>query len=298
MANASFQTIGVLGRVKTEAVRETLIALIHYLRTLTISFVVEKETADTLHDPTIRSLPKESLVNDCDLLIVVGGDGSLLHAAHIIMNTANTTKTVPILGVNRGKLGFLTDISPNELNKIADILNGDFTIEKRFLLSATAFHEDKILGRENALNEMALIPDLIPHMISFEIYIDKQLVCGQDSDGLIIATPTGSTAYALSGGGPILHPSLNAFVLVPMFPQTLSMRPIVINADTDLRINILSNNITTPRLTCDGQACITLPPGSRIEIKKMQEAMHLIHPLDYDYYASLRSKLHWGRKVK
>ena len=156
---------------------------------------------------------------------MVGGDGSLLHAAHAVVKNE-----IPVLGVNRGRLGFLTDIHPKRLEKIKSILDGEYILEKRFLLSASVEHHGELLGQSDALNEVALIPDLVPHMYEFEIFIDDKFVCSQDSDGVIIATPTGSTAYALSGGGPILHPQLDAMVIVLMFPHTLTMRPIVIKA--------------------------------------------------------------------
>src|SRR5262249_25487389 len=155
-----------------------------------------------------------------------------------------------------------------ELKKIKAILDGDYILEKRFLLTTTVEHQGKILGQGDALNEVALIPDSVPHMTEFEIYIDDQFVCSQDSDGLILATPTGSTAYALSGGGPILHPQLDAIVIVPMFPHSLNMRPIVIEGDRRITIAISPYNITTPRLTCDSQSFINTPPGSHINIYK------------------------------
>ena len=242
--------------------------------------------------PPFPLLSREELGKRCHLLIVVGGDGSLLHAAHAVIKNE-----VPVLGINRGRLGFLTDINPSHLKKIKPILDGEYRLEKRFLLTATVEHHGKRLGQNDALNEVALIPDSVPHMNEFEIFIDDQFVCSQDSDGVIIATPTGSTAYALSGGGPILHPQLDAMVIVPMFPHTLSLRPIVIEGNRRVTIVITPNNTTTPRLTCDSQAYISAPPGSHITIEKNPQALHLIHPVDYDYYESLRSKLHWGRKL-
>ena len=254
--------------------------------------MIEAETAQALSDPTFRTIPREKL-GQCDLLIVVGGDGSLLHAVHTIINDE-----IPVLGVNRGRLGFLTDIHPTEFEKIKSILAGNYHLEKRFLITATVTHHGKILGTGDALNEVALIPDLIPHMTEFEVYIDNQFVCSQDSDGVIIATPTGSTAYALSGGGPILHPQLDAIVMVPMFPHTLSIRPLVIEGNRQITIIITPNNTATPRLTCDGQAILNAPPGSHITIEKKLKQLHLIHPVDYNYYETLRSKLHWGHKLQ
>lgn len=289
---SQFKTIGIFGRVKNTGVIETLRALISFLRSLDQDILVDAETAESLEDASLKLVNRCDISQCCNLLIVVGGDGSLLHAAHTIVNDE-----VPVLGINRGRLGFLTDILPTELKKIKSILEGDYILEKRFLLTAEVHHGGKSLGHGDALNEMALIPDSVPHMNEFEIYINDQFVCSQDSDGVIVATPTGSTAYALSGGGPVLHPQLDAIVIVPMFPHTLSLRPIVIDGNNRITIVITPNNTTTPRLTCDSQTFISTPPGSHITIQKKPQHLHLIHPLDYDYYATLRSKLHWGRKL-
>lgn len=288
----SFKVIGIYGRVNQPAIVDTLNTLIRFLVTEKRRVIIETETAKSLNDPSLPTANRDTLSNDIDLLIVVGGDGSFLHAMHAVVQDE-----VPVLGINRGRVGFLTDIHPTELNKIKDILDGRYTLEKRFLLDATVEQHGNILGAGTALNEVALIPDSLPHMSEFEIYINDQFVCSQDSDGLIVATPTGSTAYALSGGGPILHPNLNAMVIVPMFPHSLSMRPIVIEGDSVLSIIITPNNTKTPRLTCDSQHFVPTPPGSRITITKQKQPLHLIHPTDYDYYVSLRSKLHWGRKL-
>lgn len=288
----TFKSIGIIGRVRNPGVKDTLRALIKYLEKLKLQIFIEEETADSLNEKSLSIIPREKLGKHCDLLIVVGGDGSLLHAAHIAIN-----QDLPVLGINRGSLGFLTDILPTELEKIQAILKGQYFLEKRFLLTTSIEIHDKNLGQDDSLNEVAIIPDAIPHMIEFEIYIDDQFVCSQNSDGLIIATPTGSTAYALSGGGPILHPQLDAIVLVPMFPHSLSSRPIVVEGNRRINIIISPNNITSPRVSCDGRAYINTPPGCHIAIKKKPQQLHLIHPMDYNYYEALRSKLHWGKKL-
>lgn len=287
-----FKNIGILGRVRNPGVRETLKALIKYLQKLKLNIFIEAETADSINESKLTAIPRERLGKHCDLLIVVGGDGSLLYAAHAAVN-----QDLPVLGINRGSLGFLTDILPSELEKIQPILQGKYILEKRFLLSASIELHTNNLGQDDALNEVAIIPDAIPHMIEFEIYIDDQFVCSQASDGLIIATPTGSTAYALSGGGPILHPALDAIVLVPMFPHSLNSRPIVIEGNHKINIIISPDNLTSPRLSCDGRAYINTPPGSHITIRKKSQQLHLIHPMDYNYYEALRCKLHWGKKL-
>jgi len=289
----SFKKIGIIGRVRNAGVKETLKALTNYLIGLKQDVIIETETAESLNECSLPTIARDQLGKHCDLIIVVGGDGSLLNAAHAVIDA-----NIPILGINRGSLGFLTDIHPTELEKVHAILQGKYNLEERFLLTATIRLDNKVIGQSNALNEVAIIPDSIPHMIEFEIYIDNQFVCSQDSDGLIIATPTGSTAYALSGGGPILHPELDAIVLVPMFPHTLSNRPIVVDGNRQIEIIISQKNITSPRLTCDGQGYINVPQGSHITIQKKPERLHLIHPLEYNYYEALRSKLHWGKKLQ
>jgi NAD+ kinase len=285
-----FNVIGVRGQLKKPVVTTTLTTLISFLKSLKKEIIIDSALASSLNDSSLPTLPAHELHSKVDLIIVVGGDGSLLHAAHAAGST-------PVLGINRGRLGFLTDIHPTDLDKIKAILNGEYLLEKRFLLSAQVSLHDNIIGEGAALNEVALIPDTVPHISEFEIYIDDQFVCSQNSDGFIITTPTGSTAYALSGGGPILHPELNAIAIVPMFPHSLTMRPIVIDGNRRITIVITPNNSTSPRLSCDSQAAISTPPGSHIVIQKKEQHLHLIHPMDYDYYAALRGKLHWGQKL-
>ncbi|EKD73264.1 MAG: hypothetical protein ACD_45C00382G0003 [uncultured bacterium] len=289
---AAFKNIGIIGRVRTSTIKETLSTLINYLHTLKLHIYIEEETAESLNEKNLTVIPREKLGQHCDLLIVVGGDGSLLHAAHIAVN-----QDLPVLGINRGSLGFLTDILPTELDKIQAVLQGEYTIEKRFLLTSSIELHGNNLGQDDSLNEVAIIPDVVPRMIEFEIYIDDRFVCSQHSDGLIIATPTGSTAYALSGGGPILHPQLDAIVLVPMFPHSLSYRPIVIEGNQRIHVIISPNNITSSQLNCDGRSNIRAPAGCRITVRKKPQPLHLIHPIDYNYYETLRSKLHWGKKL-
>jgi len=293
----SIKTLGLIGRVTNPGVKETLKILIDYLHHLDKKTFIDQETAASLADVQLDVLKRNELGKKCDLIIVVGGDGSLINAAHTLVKDQ-----VPVLGINRGSLGFLTDIHPTELIKIRSILEGNFILEKRFLLTATISLNSKELGdktnHRQALNEFALIPDAVPQMIEFEVYINDKFVLSQRSDGLIIATPTGSTAYSLSAGGPILHPQLDAMVMVPMFPHTLSVRPIVINANQEVKISISPNNKTAPRLACDGHAYVNTPAGSQINITKSTQALQLVHPQDYDYYETLRSKLHWGHKLQ
>ncbi|MDX1901659.1 MAG: NAD(+) kinase [Gammaproteobacteria bacterium] len=287
-----FKRIGIFGRTGTPGVNETLKALIQFLQTHNHPVCVEAETAAMLGPLSLPIIPKEQLNQHCDLLIVVGGDGSLLHATPIVVD-----QQLPVLGVNRGSLGFLTDILPTKLDKIADILKGNYFVEERFLLTATVTETNKRLGQYDALNEVVIVPNGVPHMLEFEIYINKQFVCSQHADGLIIATPTGSTAYALSGGGPILHPQLDAIVLVPMFPHTLSHRPIVVDGKSEVEVIISHQKKNTARLSCDGQESHILTADMHLIIQKKSIPLKLIHPLDYQYFETLRSKLYWGKKL-
>jgi len=252
-----------------------------------LKLILEKETAEILGEKQCLTATDEELGALTDLVIVVGGDGSLLAAARSLINSGT-----PLLGINRGKLGFLTDISPDELRvKITEILAGHYYIEERFLLTAAIEHEQKIIAQKDALNDVVLLPGS-PHMIDFAIYVNQQLMCTQRADGQIIATPTGSTAYALSGGGPILHPQLDAIALVPMFPHNLSSRPVVIPAESVIEM-VINPHSALPVLSCDGQERLEIPSGARIKITKKSQKLCLVHPLDYDYFKTLRSKLHW-----
>lgn len=276
-----FNHIALFGRIGKN-ISDTLIDIKNYLLKQNISVVVEENTAKMIPDHNSPTFLESDIPSDVDLIIVVGGDGSLLNAAHCAL-----PHHLPVLGINRGRLGFLTDIHPNELYKIGDVLNGKYITEKRFLLQAKNGDDLGI-----ALNDVVLSPGEA-QLIEFDIVINEQFVCQQRADGLIIATPTGSTAYALSAGGPILHPNLNAIVLVPMFPHTLSNRPIVIDGDAKIELIISDHNQTAPFISCDGQHRIPVAPGKTITIQKNKELLELIHPEKYEYFATLREKLGW-----
>lgn len=288
-----FKTIGLIGRQRKEDISDTLLALKNLLLERKLAIIVETETATWFSAGKLPTCPRDQLGKKCDLIIVVGGDGSLLNAAR-----AGIDDQTPLLGINRGHLGFLTDINPNELEaKVNEVLDGRYIEEQRFVLSADIEYNKEKIASDIALNDVVLMPGDVAHMIEFSIAIDDQFVCSQRADGLIAATPTGSTAYALSGGGPIMHPHLDAVVLVPMFPHTLSSRPLVISANSKIKITIGAENETAPRLSCDGQARLTVPIGADIHIHKKAEKLQLIHPKDYNYFATLREKLHWSTKL-
>lgn len=292
MEEKSFKTVGLMTHYHSPGVLETLQSLEKHLLERQIDIVLEKKTADFLNEKSFPIANDNEFGHDCDLIISIGGDGSFLGAAHCAINY-----DIPILGINRGKLGFLADIQPNQLtDKLDQVLSGEFLEEQRFLSQATIIENGKHVTTGRAINDVVLKQGNIPQMLEFEIFIDDDCVCLENADGLIIATPTGSTAYALSGGGPILHPDIDAMVLLPMFSHTLSSRPIVVNANSKICVKITNNNQSSPSLRLDGQGDAPVPPGQHFEVIKAPQSLRLIHPNSYNYYQSLRDKLGWGHR--
>jgi NAD+ kinase len=289
----SFSTIGLLGRSQHDGLEEVLEALYRLLQAHGLAVLVEDRLADLLpdHEPALAT--RDAIGQQADLVIVVGGDGSLLSAARTLAKY-----DTPVLGVNRGRLGFLTDITPDDIaERVPEVLAGRYEAEKRFLLDAEVHRHGEIVGRADALNDVVVNSGTSAQMIEFELSVNDVFVYRQRADGLIVSTPTGSTAYSLSGGGPIMHPSLNAVVLVPMFPHALSSRPIVVDGDSEIRIDILERNRIHPPVTCDGQVNMTARPGDAVHIRKKPHALTLLHPVDHSFYASCRDKLRWSNAL-
>lgn len=287
-----FKRVGLIARQRAAGAVDTLITLRNYLLNRQLELVVEEESSKCIDTTNVEIVPRSEVSKCCDLVIVVGGDGSLLNAAHEVVDD-----NVPVLGINRGRLGFLTDIHPSELQtEVGKVLDGKYEEEQRFLLHADIIRDGQVHNSGSALNEIVLYAGDVARMIEFEVYIDGHFVYSQRSDGLIVATPTGSTAYALSGGGPIIHPDLDAVVLVPMFPHTLTSRPIVIDSNVTIELVVAPAREIYPGVSCDGQAPILLSSGDRIKITKKENKLRLIHPLEHNFFQVLRAKLGWGTK--
>ncbi|NQZ32037.1 MAG: NAD(+) kinase [Oceanospirillaceae bacterium] len=288
-----FRNIGLIGRLGSKKVVDTLKSMISFLSDQNFNIILDQRVAELMPGHGLQTSSKKSMGDLCDLVIVVGGDGSLLGAARALARC-----DVPVLGVNRGQLGFLTDISPSEFEvKFKEILAHRYTEEERFLLKVEVTRNGELIGEADALNDMVLHPGKATRMIEFDLYIEGDYVYTQRSDGVIVATPTGSTAYSLSGGGPIMHPKLDAVVLVPMFPHTLSSRPIVVDGNSELRLIISEDNETYPIVSCDGQVSINLAPGDVIKITKHKHRLKLIHPEGYNFYRTCREKLGWSAGI-
>jgi NAD+ kinase len=226
----------------------------------------------------------------CDLVIVVGGDGTLLGAARALYQD-----DARLLGINLGRLGFLADLPPDGLpQQLEAILDGSYVEDQRHLLHCAVERDGRVIIESHALNDVVIQKWSTARLITLGTNIDGQLLHNQRSDGMIIATPTGSTAYAVSGGGPILHPRLPAWVIVPICPHTLTQRPIVVADSSRIEITVHTRSLGDAHLNCDGEDLCALKPGDRVRITKHSRSIRLIHPAGYDHYATLRAKLHWG----
>ena len=284
-----FQTVGVVARVGSDLVRDSTQAVIASLRARGVGVVVESATAGMLADPAISAVPRADLGQRCDLVVVIGGDGSLLGVARDLCDAGK-----PVVGVNRGGLGFLAGIAPDmidtELNRVLD---GEFAAEDHFLLHAAAEGGSSSL----ALNDVVVHAGGVSHMLEFSVYVDDEWVYDQRGDGLIIASPTGSTAYSLSAGGPIMHPSLDAIVIVPMFPHTLTSRPLVVPGRSEIRVVVKNAQTTLPRASCDSQVHLDLSGADTLRIRKHPVSLRMLFPTGHSFYGSCRSKLDWATRL-
>ena len=276
-----------------QGVSETLHRLAEYLQTMPVTTVQDMDTK-ACFDLDLPVFNREPLHDsNASLIVVVGGDGSLLSAARMAIMVG-----APVIGVNRGRLGFLTDISPQALEQqLGDVLSGSYLEESRFLLETTIVDNTTTVFQGHALNDVVLSRGNETHLIEFDVHVDNQYVSHYRADGLILATPTGSTAYALSAGGPIMHPQLNAIVIVPMFSHSLSSRPLVIDAESVIDLQIRATHESRLQISCDGHESPTIQPGQQITIKKNAQKLRLLHPTNYHYYDTLRLKLGWGSRT-
>lgn len=289
-----FKVIAIIGKPRAQQAIQTHKDLFLWLISKGYEVIIDDRLVDILLDiPRKHFCSLVRLGKEADLAIVVGGDGNMLGAARVLSRF-----NVAVIGVNRGNLGFLTDLSPDNFQDALEaVLQGEYIEEKRFLLEAEIHRHGQIKSHNAALNEAVLHPGQVAHMIEFEVYIDEVFAFSQRSDGIIISTPTGSTAYSLSGGGPILSPKLNAISLVPMFPHTLSSRPLVVDGQCRIMLVVSPDNRGTQEVSCDGQISLPVSPGDEIHIYQSPNELRLIHPQDYSYYHVLRNKLGWSNKL-
>ena len=269
----SFRNIVIVGREDDSRVAEPMSLVTKHLK-----------------DAGANLLPKEDFAN-ADLLISIGGDGTMLYASRLAREAGT-----PILGINRGRLGFLADVTPDELiSSLDNVLGGNFTTDSRLVLEARLHQSSGEEVVAYALNDIVLQRRETGRMVDFETRVAGQYVNTHSGDGLIVATPTGSTAYALSCGGPIIEPQLDAVVIVPVCPHTLTDRPIVISADQSIEVTLLQRDETKAEITVDGFSMGGIEPDDKLRISAANTRVTLVHPPGYDFYGILRSKLFWGR---
>lgn len=282
---AKFRSLGLFAKPQDQRLGECLHKLVKVLQPLGVEILYSHNAAAAIG--SAEGMAASELSSRIDLAIVLGGDGTFLGAVRELAGC-----DIPVVGINLGRLGFLVDISPQDVGQvIPDIIRGKYLAEQRFLLEASLDGKTHL-----ALNDVVLHRWNTARMIEFETNINQRFVDSQRSDGIIISTPTGSTAYALSGGGPLLEPSLDAITLVPICPHHLSNRPLVVHGNSEIRIDVCCN-AEQVRVTCDGQDVLSLGADKRLLVRKFPTPVRLLHPERHDHFSLLRAKLGWGGHV-
>ncbi|MFT6209218.1 MAG: NAD+ kinase, partial [Colwellia sp.] len=255
-----YNTIGLIGKPNHEGASATITALYQFLTSQGYQVLIESSVGPSIDIDNLTIGTLVEIGEQADLAIVVGGDGYMLGAARVL-----SCFDIGVIGVNRGNLGFLTDLSPDELiEPLEKILRGESRAEQRFIIEAEVYRHGKLKSSNSAVNEAVLHAGKVASMIEFEVYIDGSFMFSQRSDGLIVSTPTGSTAYSMSAGGPILTPNLNALSLVPMFPHTLTSRPIVVDGNSEIKLLLANENYENLQVSCDGHVILAVLPGDEV----------------------------------
>ncbi|MCC7487742.1 MAG: NAD kinase [Burkholderiales bacterium] len=286
----SFKSVALIGKYRSPDVAEPLLELARYLSRRHVRVIIDELTASEIRTGSHPVLPLPEIGEAADLVIVIGGDGTMLNIARAI-----APHGVPLVGVNQGRLGFLTDISTSTMLKtMGTILEGRYVTEDRMLLDGRVYRGGDRVADALAFNDVVVSKGTRGGMIELEFRIEGEFIHRQRSDGLIVATPTGSTAYALSSGGPIVHPSLTVMTVVPVSPHTLSNRPIVIGGASKVEIVVM--DAADPRVHFDSHTHVELHAGDRVQVRRYARALRLLHPAGHSYYRMLREKLNWNRE--
>lgn len=286
-----FQTVALIGKYNSAELSEPLLRLARFLEQRKLEVLLSQQTAERIGSVPYAAVSMEEIGARADLAVVMGGDGTMLNIARELIEY-----DVPLVGVNQGRLGFLTDVSIEDmLETMEEILEGEYVPEERFLLNTVVRRQGHPVYQAYAFNDVVVSKGTSGRLIELEVFIDGQFVYSQRSDGLVVATPTGSTAYALSAGGPILHPTLEAMVLVPICPHTLSNRPIAVNSHSVMEILLL--HAVDASVHFDGQSHIDLQQNDWVVVRRSENNIRLLHPLGHSYYDTLRQKLRWGEKL-
>lgn len=288
----SIRCVGLIGKYHSADVSAALPQLADFLRSYGVRVLIEEGIAPQVDAVSEEVASYETMGSEADVAIVLGGDGTMLFAARRLAEFG-----VPLAGINQGRLGFMTDIARKDMVTAAgDLLGGNFIAESRLLLNGEIWRDGERLVGGLAFNEIVVNKGDLGRMIEMRVEVNGEFVYLLRADGMIVATPTGSTAYALSADGPILHPGIAGIAIVPLCPHTLSNRPISICADSRIDVTLVSTHIG--RVHFDGQDRYDLQAGDRVRITRSPLTVTLLHPPGYSYYAMLRSKLHWSEPPK
>jgi NAD+ kinase len=284
----SFSTIAIIGKYQSPEVAESVVNLAGFLRQRGLKVLIEEETAGVLAAGDFSTANYEQIGASADLAVVLGGDGTMLNSARRLAQFG-----VPLLGVNQGRLGFMTDIARgNMLEGVASVLDGKFTSEQRFMLNAEVWRDGSRVFAAQVLNDVVTNKGDVGRMIELEVKVDGELIHVLRADGLIVCTPTGSTAYALSANGPILHPSVAGIAIVPLCPHALTHRPITISDQSVVEISLLPSYEAGVHF--DGQQRFEARAGDTVRVARTVHSITLLHPPGYSYFAMLREKLSWS----
>ncbi len=288
-----FNTIGLFGKHKDASVNDAIAGLAEYLKYRGIQVVIGESTVDEPAAGESGEVLRQSERERLDLAIVIGGDGTMLRVARSLAPCET-----PLVGVNMGRLGFLTDIPLTEMYEdVGRILDGEYKTEPRLLLEVEVWKRDKLVKRNTALNDMVIGKGEFERLIELQIYVDGEFVTGIRCDGIITATPTGSTAYALSAGGPIMHPQLAALLLAPVCPHTLSMRPIALKDSSVVDFVLADECADRAHLSFDGRIDYHFTGDEKVRVRRSDSTVKLVRTLENNHYAALRSKLGWGDSI-
>ena len=284
-----FRKVAITSAYKNQKIFEIAKQCIEILKNLNIEIFLTENLNKLSKELNIRTSSDRTIINKADLIIAIGGDGTLLSCARTFGSNG-----LPILGVNLGNLGFLSDLAPQDITlQLRDVLSGEYIADKRFFLEAFTKDNKKPFV---AVNEVVVHSGAVAQLIEYELWVDNNFVFKQKADGIIISSPTGSTAYSLSGGGPIVHPDLEAIILLPMFPHSLSTSPLLINSVSEITVKLLNSKNNT-KISFDSHNSTSLKKGDSIKIRRSSSELILIHPKDHDFFSACRNKLGWSSKI-
>lgn len=283
-----FAHVVIVGKYQAPGSRKAVEAIAHFLHDEGCEVSLERETAHNTGLLQYAALDVPAIGRHCDLALVVGGDGTMLGIGRQLARFG-----VPLVGINQGRLGFMTDIPFDHFHeRLRPMLHGAFDEEARALMAASVWRDGRCVYEATALNDVVVNRGAVASMIELRVEVDGHFVANQRADGLIIASPTGSTAYALSAGGPLLHPTIGGWVMVPIAPHTLSNRPVVLPSDSEIAVEIVAGKDASANF--DMQTLTSLLHGDRIVVRRSPHALRLLHPVGWNYFDTLRKKLHWN----